>query len=62
MREIWLISEEKKRKKERTTMAYIAAQFEKHFGYPRNRKNISRMAAGKKVGVDFKIINVRLKG
>lgn len=36
----WLISEEKKRKKERMTMAHIAAQFEKHFGYPQNRKSI----------------------
>jgi len=36
----WLISEEKKRKKERTTMAHIAARFEKYFGYPQNRKNI----------------------
>ena len=35
----WLISGENKRK-ERTTMAYIAAQCEKYFGYPRNHKNI----------------------
>ena len=36
----WLISEEKKRKNERTKWAYVAAQFEKRFGYPRSHKNI----------------------
>ena len=31
----WLISEKKRRKKERTTMAHIAAQFGKHFDFHR---------------------------